>query len=83
MSISYKHKKGQPWFLKDCVIGTYSPVKKGGWSMQENKGIEIVHKPTGIHVKHHSKRSQHANRALCIQSLEEILGPQGGFGEDA
>jgi hypothetical protein len=38
-----------------------------------NLGVEILHRPTGIEVCCAEDRSQHRNRATCLNMLEEEL----------
>lgn len=57
---------------EDITVNVYKPPKTGGW-VAEKVGIEIHHQPTGLTLKSHSKRSQHANKAVCIVALESYL----------
>lgn len=63
--------------LRDLTVYTYrEPGNEGGFSMDE-KGVAVLHRPTGIEVRSHTERSQHANRQKCIDDLAVILRNRG------
>lgn len=45
----------------------------GGWNIKEPRGIAVFHKPTGQQFSCEDHRSQHKNRAACLDMLEEYL----------
>ena len=63
---------------KDLSINCWSSIKKSGHSTVEDKGIRIIHLPTGTIVECDSKRSQHQNRAVALEKLSALLEASEG-----
>lgn len=57
----------------DIRINTYRDPKKGAWSCEQDNGITILHKPTGIEVKVNTERSAHRNKVLAMEELRKRL----------
>jgi hypothetical protein len=43
------------------------------FNLQPQRGITVIHLPTGTKVSCDSERSQHANRAKCLIEIKRIL----------
>ena len=52
---------------------TYCSRKGGQWGNVADNGIQIKHLPTGIAVSCDESRFAHANRALAMKRLRQIL----------
>ena len=57
---------------KDLSINSWSK-RKSGFSLVEDKGVRIIHLPTGAIIEADSERSQHANLGKAIAQLEDML----------
>ena len=72
---------------RDIAITTYRSRKGGQWAHIADNGVTIKHLPTGIAVSCDEIRSAHANRALAMKRLLQILASlpcdQGAFEEGA
>lgn len=56
---------------KDLNISTYNPdPHSGGWSLNRNRGVHIIHKPSGMEAKSDMDRSVHRNRAEAMRLLQ-------------
>lgn len=54
----------------DLVIKDWSSRPRGGMHVaRPDYGVEITHIPTGIVVRCEAKKSQHQNRAICIDAI--------------
>lgn len=60
----------------DLRINTYHVERQSGWSTRSERGVEVIHIPTGITVRCHEDRSQHRNKAIAIENLVELLKQQ-------
>jgi peptide chain release factor 2 len=59
---------------KDLKIESYPKVSQKGMAIQTApKGVKITHVPTGIAVKCDLQRSQHGNRQIALEQLENIV----------
>lgn len=58
---------------EDLNICSWSSTPVSPWTSAKTNGIRILHKPSGIEVMFDCERSQHKNRALCMQHLKERL----------
>lgn len=58
---------------EDIVVTTFQTKKVGGWNLNGANGIQVIHAPTGKIFTCEEHRSQHRNRAACIDQLEEYL----------
>ena len=46
---------------------------KGGWSVDTELGVKIIHLSIGYIVECDDFKSQHKNKGVCIAALEELL----------
>lgn len=70
-----------PFFtVADCRVSTYMH-KTSGWA-QPVEGVSITHIPTGISVMCHTHCSGHANKARCIEMLQEEFNKLTEWPED-
>ena len=59
---------------KDLKIESYPKVSQKVMAIQTTpKGVKITHVPTGIAVKCDLQRSQHGNRKIALEQLEDIV----------
>ena len=56
------------------------PPQHNVWGTLLEQEVRILHKPTGICVSSHSKRSTYANRQECMRLLELKLTENLGEG---
>lgn len=59
------------------IIRAYSEKPVSAWRGSPS-GIEVIHVPTGIRVTCTSERSQHKNKAICLQRLQAELTKRYG-----
>ncbi len=59
---------------EDVNVASWGSTRKGSWSLDDRVGIQVIHLPTGTVVQVESERSQHGNRAVAFDKLNEILG---------
>lgn len=65
----------------NLIIQTFNP-NYTGWSMTPENGVRIIHLPTGIKVECSQDRSQHKNKATCLEMLaKKINERKARFGE--
>ena len=57
----------------DIVINTWSSKPKSNWINEMDKGVQIVHLPSGVVVTCEVHRSQHKNRQEALLILEQEL----------
>lgn len=65
---------------EDINVASWGSTRQGGWSLDDRKGIQVIHLPTGIVIQVESERCQHKNRAVAFDKLEEAL--QSVYEED-
>ena len=58
---------------KDLSINSWSSIRKSGFSLVEDKGVRVIHLPTGTISEADRERSQHANLGKAIKKLEDTL----------
>lgn len=58
---------------EDLSICSWSSKQPGGWSVGVPNGVKVVHKPSGWEMCCDNERSQHRNKAKCIEALKEYL----------
>ncbi len=58
---------------EDVIVTTFQTKKVGGWNLNGVNGIKVTHIPTGQQFTCEEHRSQHRNRMVCLDMLEEYL----------
>ena len=58
---------------ENLSIDTWASTVHLPWTNRMQRGVRIIHKPTGIFVTEDSARSQHVNKALALTKLRDIL----------
>lgn len=54
-------------------VSGYSSTPQSSWVNRPERGIRIIHLPTGIEVTCETERSQHANKAKALKELTQRL----------
>ena len=63
--------------LRDCQVSTRRGTGPGGQKRNKTESaVRIVHLPTGLAAENDTTRSQHANRALALRRLRQLLALQ-------
>ena len=58
--------------LRECEVDTFRSSGPGGQHVNKTESaVRLRHLPTGVVVTSQEARSQHRNRALCLQKLRE------------
>ena len=58
--------------LRECEVDTFRSSGPGGQHVNKTEsGVRLKHLPTGVVVTSQQERSQHRNKALCLQKLRE------------
>ena len=58
--------------LRECEIETFRSSGPGGQHVNKTESaVRLRHKPSGVVVTSQQERSQHRNKALCLQRLRE------------
>lgn len=58
--------------LLQCEVETYRASGPGGQHVNKTQsGVRLRHTPSGIVVASQQERSQHRNKALCLQKLRD------------
>ena len=58
--------------LRECLIETFRASGPGGQHVNKTESaVRLRHQPSGIVVTSREERSQHRNKALCLQKLRE------------
>ena len=56
--------------LRECEVETFRSSGPGGQHVNKTEsGVRLRHLPSGIVVSSQQERSQHRNKALCLQRL--------------
>jgi ribosome-associated protein len=58
--------------LRDCEVETFRSSGPGGQHVNKTESaVRLRHVPSGVVVTAQQERSQHLNKALCIQKLRK------------
>jgi peptide chain release factor 2 len=58
--------------LRECLVDTFRSSGPGGQHVNKTESaVRLKHLPTGLVVTSQQERSQHRNKALCLQKLRE------------
>ena len=61
--------------LRECEIDTFRSSGPGGQHVNKTESaVRLTHPPSGVVVTCQEERSQHRNKALCLQNLRERIG---------
>lgn len=56
--------------LEECDFDTFRSSGKGGQHVNTtNSAVRLIHRPTGITITSQQERSQHQNKAVCLEKL--------------
>lgn len=69
---------------EEFQIATWSGARQSSWEMKLDRGVRVIHIPTGITATSDSERSQHLNRAKAqaevLAQLDVVFAhPRGGW----
>jgi protein subunit release factor B len=58
--------------LRECLLETFRASGPGGQHVNKTESaVRLRHPPSGVVVTSREERSQHRNKALCLQKLRE------------
>lgn len=58
--------------LRECEVETFRSSGPGGQHVNKTEtAVRLKHLPTGLVVTSREQRSQHRNKALCLEKLRE------------
>jgi protein subunit release factor B len=58
--------------LRECEVDTFRSSGPGGQHVNKTESaVRLTHLPSGVVVTSQQERSQHRNKALCLQKLRE------------
>jgi peptide chain release factor 2 len=61
--------------LQECEVETFRSSGPGGQHVNKTESaVRLRHLPSGVVVTSQQERSQHRNKALCLQKLREKIG---------
>ena len=58
---------------EDITVCTWTSANTGGFNLNVPSGVKVTHIPTGQQFTCEEHRSQHRNRVVCLDMLEEYL----------
>ncbi len=60
--------------LRECEVDTFRSSGPGGQHVNKTESaVRLRHQPSGIVVTSRQERSQHQNKALCLQKLRKKI----------
>ena len=60
--------------LRECEVDTFRASGPGGQHVNKTESaVRLRHLPSGVVVTSQSERSQHRNKAICLQKLRETI----------
>jgi protein subunit release factor B len=60
--------------LRECVVETFRSSGPGGQHVNKTESaVRLRHLPSGVVLTSQQERSQHRNKALCLQKLREKI----------
>jgi peptide chain release factor 2 len=60
--------------LRECEVDTFRSSGPGGQHVNKTESaVRLRHLPSGVVVSSQQQRSQHRNKALCLQKLREKI----------
>jgi len=60
--------------LRECDVDTFRSSGPGGQHVNKTESaVRLTHLPSGVVVTSQQERSQHRNKALCVQKLRERI----------
>jgi protein subunit release factor A len=60
--------------LRECEVDTFRASGPGGQHVNKTESaVRVTHLPTGVVVTSREERSQHRNKATCLQKLRERI----------
>lgn len=60
--------------LRECEVDTFRSSGPGGQHVNKTESaVRLTHLPSGVVVTSQQERSQHRNKALCLQKLREKI----------
>ena len=60
--------------LRECEIDTFRSSGPGGQHVNKTESaVRLTHLPSGVVVTSRESRSQHQNKALCLQKLRKKI----------
>jgi len=61
--------------LRECEVETFRSSGPGGQHINKTESaVRLRHLPSGVVVTSRQERSQHRNKALCLQRLRKKVG---------
>lgn len=60
--------------LRECDVETFRSSGPGGQHVNKTEsGVRLTHLPSGVVVKSQQERSQHRNKAICLERLRKKI----------
>ena len=60
--------------LRECEIDTFRSSGPGGQHVNKTESaVRLTHLPSGVVVTSQQERSQHRNKAICLEKLREKI----------
>src|SRR5438445_3072873 len=60
--------------LRECEVDTFRSSGPGGQHVNKTESaVRLTHVPSGVIVSSQQERSQHRNKAICLQKLREKI----------